>query len=66
MAYYTALINVWTTSSASSGALPSGVAGTSLFGLTTADVSNRGGETSTCAVAYRAMMGNGAYGGDEG
>src|SRR5271166_5907741 len=35
MAYYTALISAWNTSSASPGALPSGVAGTSLFGLTT-------------------------------
>src|SRR5208282_5031314 len=37
MAYYTALISAWTTSSASPGALPSGVAGTSLNGLTTAN-----------------------------
>ena len=36
MAYYSALITAWNLSSASSGALPSGVTGTSLFGLTTA------------------------------
>jgi len=36
VAYYTALISAWNTSSASSGALPSGVTGTSLFGLSTA------------------------------
>ena len=36
MATYTALIAAWNASSASVGALPSGVAGTSLFGLTTA------------------------------
>jgi hypothetical protein len=36
MAYYTALITAWGVSSAGAGALPSGVAGTSLFGLSTA------------------------------
>jgi hypothetical protein len=36
MTYYTALINAWDLSSASSGALPTGVTGASLFGLTTA------------------------------
>lgn len=36
MSYYTALISAWGTSSASPGALPSGVSGTSLNGLTTA------------------------------
>ena len=35
MSYYTALINAWNTSSASAGALPAGVQGTSLFGLGT-------------------------------
>src|SRR5271167_4491352 len=35
MAYYTALISAWNISSASSGALPTGVTGTSLFGLST-------------------------------
>lgn len=37
MSYYSALITGWNLSSASSGALPSGVTGTSLFGLTTAN-----------------------------
>ena len=37
MGYYTALQTAWATSSASSGALPSGVTGTSLFGLSTAN-----------------------------
>jgi len=36
MAYYTALQTAWALSSASPGALPSGVVGTSLYGLTTA------------------------------
>ena len=36
MTYYTALQTAWATSSASPGALPSGVAGTSLYGLSTA------------------------------
>ena len=36
MSYYTALQTAWATSSASPGALPSGVAGTSLYGLSTA------------------------------
>ena len=36
MSYYTALQSAWATSSASPGALPSGVTGTSLYGLTTA------------------------------
>ena len=35
MAYYTALITAWNASSASPGAMPSGVAGTSLNGLST-------------------------------
>ena len=34
---YTALISAWGASSASPGALPSGVTGTSLYGLSTAD-----------------------------
>ena len=37
MGYYTALQTAWATSSASSGALPTGVTGTSLFGLSTAN-----------------------------
>ncbi len=37
MAYYDALIADWDASSASPGALPTGVAGTSLYGLATAD-----------------------------
>jgi hypothetical protein len=36
MSYYSALQAAWATSSASAAALPSGVTGTSLFGLTTA------------------------------
>ena len=36
MAYYSALQAAWAASSASPGALPNGVAGTSLYGLTTA------------------------------
>lgn len=35
MAYYDALVTAWNMSSASPGALPTGVAGTSLFGLST-------------------------------
>ena len=35
--YYATLVADWNLSSASSGAMPSGVAGTSLFGLTTTD-----------------------------
>lgn len=37
MSYYSALTAAWNTSSAQAAALPAGVAGTSLFGLTTAN-----------------------------